>query len=263
MVKTSFRLKSYWNYLRNKRSIQYIHSPFLFELMKFVFDDSFKYRLAEFDQIEMVRKGNLANTTVIEFDDLGAGGDVQRIKNLTVSSLAGRSVKQGKYARFLYRLGYHQKSQTVVELGTSLGITTAYFSLIPDVVVHTVEGDARIQAVAAKNWDTLGFRNIHSYLGDLNESSDIIYQGVGKIDFLFIDANHRLEAMIRYYLQALPFLHDRSVVVFDDIHWNPETLKAWNVIKSRSEITLSFDIFQMGVAFFNPDLSKEDFTLSY
>ena len=69
--------------------------------------------------------------------------------------------------------------------------------------------------------------------------------------------------MIRYYLQALPFLHEKSVVVFDDIHWSEGTLEAWKLIKARKEITLSFDIFQMGVVFFDKNLSKEDFTLKY
>jgi predicted O-methyltransferase YrrM len=84
-----------------------------------------------------------------------------------------------------------------------------------------------------------------------------------QIDFLFVDANHRKEAMIRYYLQALPFIHENSVVVFDDIHWDEETFEAWNILRKRKEVTLSFYIYQMGILFFDKNLSKENFTLKY
>lgn len=263
MDKTSFRLKSYWHYLRNRRSIQYIHSPFLFSLMKVVFDDSSKRRISFFIEIEKVREKNQQNHSLIKFEDFGAGGDQQRIQEVAVSSLAGRSVKQSKYARFLYRLGLFTKSKNIVELGTSLGITTSYLSFIPESTIHTIEADEGVRQLASKNWKELNRTNIRTYIGDLNESLLPIYDKTGRIDFLFIDANHRQEAMIRYYLQALPFLNESSVVVFDDIHWSEDTLKGWNLVKSRPEVTLSFDIFQMGVVFFSKNLSKEDFTLKY
>lgn len=263
MDKTSFRLKSYWNYLFSRRSIQYIHSPFLFELMKFVFDDSSKGTNSDYKKIEQIRKMNQEDSTVLNFEDFGAGGDVLRTKQITVSNIAGRSVKQSKYARFLHRLCLHIQGKSIVELGTSLGITTSYLALVPDSTVYTVEGDAGVKQVAIRNWMSLDCKNIKPFLGDINEHLPIIYHHVKKIDVLFIDANHRMEAMVRYYLQALPYLHDKSIVVFDDIHWNEETHKAWEMVKRRNEVTLSFDIYQMGVLFFNPDLSKEDFTLSY
>lgn len=258
----SFRAISYLHYISSAKSIQYIHSPFLFELMQYVFDDSAKKFPKEFGAIEGQRKKMEKDVSLINYQDFGAGGDLQREKTIALKDIVKSAVKQSKYSRFLYRLVQYQKSIEVVELGTSLGITTAYLSLACN-KVHTVEADKNILTVAKNNWLQLSRNNIHSYCFDLNDSWDSLSEHVNTIDFLFIDANHRKEAMIRYVLQSLPYIHQRSVIVLDDIYWSEETKEAWEILKKRKEVSLSFDIFQMGVLFFDSNLSKQHFTLRY
>jgi predicted O-methyltransferase YrrM len=232
--------------------------------MKEVFDDSKKKWLPAFTDIENQRKKLTANHEKIAFEDFGAGGDNTRKKELLISAIAAKALKQAKYARFLHRLATYIHATEVVELGTSLGITTSYLATSGrNVKVHTVEADASIQKIARQNWASLSIENIQSYLFDLNEKWTLLANQINKIDLLFVDANHRKEAMIRYVLQALPYLHERSVVVLDDIYWNEDTCEAWNILKARKEVTLSFDIFQMGFLFFDPRLSKENFRLKY
>lgn len=264
----TFRTSTFFNYLSKRRTIQYIHSPFLFKLMEGVFNDSIENRPAVFEGIEKGRKEFIAAKTIIQFEDFGAGGDKEggRNKEVLVSAIAKRSLKQAKYARFLYRLIQFTKSETIVELGTSLGITTLYLAAAaePNGKVFTVEADKNVKKMAEENWNrSVGMNSIVGFSFDLNEKWKLLASSLGKIDFLFIDANHREEAMIRYALEAMPYLHERSVMVFDDIHWSEDTLEAWNILKRRKEVTLSFDIYQMGFLFFDKNLSKEDFTLKY
>jgi predicted O-methyltransferase YrrM len=257
----SFRASAYLNYLTHRRTIQYIHSPFLFELMKVVFDDSSKNRKPYFKEIELKRRALMNDKTIIQFNDLGAGADsVGKIQEVQIGAIAKRSLKQAKYARLLNRLIHYLKADRVVELGTSLGITSLYLAEAAK-NVYTIEGDISIRRIAKTNWNH--DCRIHSYVFDLNESWEMLSDKIGNIDLLFIDANHRKEAMIRYYLQGRTNLHERSVVVLDDIHWNEEALEAWNILRNREEVTLSFDIFQMGFLFFDKRLSKEHFTLKY
>jgi predicted O-methyltransferase YrrM len=260
----SYRALAYLQYLTTAKSIQYIHSPFLFNLMKDVFEDTKKNRPLIFDQIEAHRKKLVQNNTILQFEDFGAGADAEgkRIKEISIGSIASNALKQGKYSRFLYRLVHYLKCTEAVELGTSLGITTAYLSAACN-QVKTVEADKNILEVAQETWKQLSRRNIKGYCFDLNAGWSLLSNQIDTIDFLFIDANHRKEAMIRYVLQALPYLHQKSVIVLDDIHWSEETFEAWKILKQRKEVTLSFDIFQMGVLFFDSNLSKQDFTLKY
>lgn len=255
---------AYLKYLNKRRTIQYIHSPFLFSLMQAVFDDSKKNWPSYFFDIELQRKKMISSKEKIEFEDFGSGGDKSRKKQLSIRSIALQAVKQAKYARFLNRLVTYTKSNHIIELGTSLGITTAYLASVDsDLKIYTVEGDKNIQKKAQQNWNELNLKNIHSYSFDLNEKWSLLADQINKIDFLFIDANHRKEAMIRYVLQSMTYIHEQSVIVLDDIHWSKETYEAWSILKNRKEVTLSFDIYQMGILFFDKKLSKEDFTLKY
>jgi predicted O-methyltransferase YrrM len=260
----SFRAISYVRYLATAKSIQYIHSPFLFELMKYVFDDSKKNYPSSFNEIEECRKKLTGDKRIIQFEDHGAGanGDEKSIKEISVSDIASKAVKQGKYSRFLYRLVDYLKCTEAIELGTSLGITTSYLASACN-QVKTVEADKNVLNIAEENWKILSKRNIKSYCFDLNEGWTHLTTDIDTIDFLFIDANHRKEAVIRYVLQALPYIHQKSIIVLDDIYWSEDMLEAWNILKARKEVSLSFDIFQMGVLFFDSNLSKQHFTLKY
>jgi predicted O-methyltransferase YrrM len=258
------RAQTYLHHLRKRRSIQYIHSPFLYALMLDVFNDTSKNQLPLFHEIEQQRKKLLQSSEVLSFKDLGAGGDgTNGLKQVKVARVARRSLKQARYARFLYRLAKYLRAVHIVELGTSLGITTAYLSAVPGALVHTVEGDANIREVALANWAALSINHVDSHVFNLNEKWQELVHSMDRIDLLFIDANHKKEAMLLYYQQAKPRLHEKSVVVFDDIYWSEDTQQAWEVLKKETDVTLSLDIFQMGILFFDKNLSKENFILKY
>ena len=260
-----FRIRSWVSYIKHRRTNQYVHSPFLFELMNAVFDDSSKNSDPLFEKIESLRADLLKNNSTISFKDFGAGSQPDlTYKKVVIAGMAKRSLKQPKYGRFLFRLAKHLHAKTVVELGTCFGITTSYFATSGNNVnVVTVEGDKQVLDIAKTVWEKQHLNSIRSYSFDLNKNLSGLFSTLGAIDLLFIDANHRKEAMIRYYNQSKPFLHEKSVVVFDDINWSEDTAVAWNHIKADKDVTLSFDIFQMGCVFFDKRLSKENFTLKY
>ena len=62
---------------------------------------------------------------------------------------------------------------------------------------------------------------------------------------------------------CLDKVHSKSVFVFDDINWSEGMKRAWNEIKNHPKVTVTIDLFMMGLVFFDPDLSKQDFVLRY
>ena len=86
-------------------------------------------------------------------------------------------------------------------------------------------------------------------------------QDIKQIDFVFIDANHTLKNTLNYYFQVKPLLNRNSLIIFDDIHWSKELNRAWNKIILDDDIRLSVETWNLGFAFFNPDLSKQHFVL--
>ena len=78
-------------------------------------------------------------------------------------------------------------------------------------------------------------------------------QEIGRLDYLFVDGNHRKEPTLRYFEECLKRAHEKSVFVFDDIHWSKEMELAWEEIKKHPQVTLSLDLFFFGVVFFRKE----------
>jgi predicted O-methyltransferase YrrM len=72
---------------------------------------------------------------------------------------------------------------------------------------------------------------------------------LGKLDYVFIDGNHRLAPTLNYFDSCLEFAHNETVFVFDDIHWSYEMEEAWEKLKAHPRVTISIDLFHMGVIF--------------
>jgi hypothetical protein len=106
-----------------------VHSPFVFAFIKNVLNT--KSKGPSIDAIELYRQRLLNNQKEITILDLGAGADPKGNKSRTIAQIAKGALKPKKYSSLLSRIvKYYQPSQ-VLEMGTSLGITTCYLALTP------------------------------------------------------------------------------------------------------------------------------------
>src|SRR4029077_15378911 len=103
-----------------------IHSPFVFDFITHVLNDSTEY--PDYSKVESVRKRSLKDQTILTIEDHGAGSSSSTSRVRSVSSIAKHAVKSKKYAQLLYRIAKYYHSNSIIELGTSLGITTSYLS---------------------------------------------------------------------------------------------------------------------------------------
>jgi adenosylhomocysteinase len=67
----------------------------------------------------------------------------------------------------------------------------------------------------------------------------------------FIDANHTYEATLTYFNALASRVHEKSVVVVDDIHYNEDMEKAWKAICADERVTTTMDLYRMGLVFFD------------
>ena len=164
----------------------------------------------------------------------------------------------------MFRLARHLKPLHILELGTSLGFSSAYMAFgQPQSKLTTIEGCPNISAIAAQNFRQLNLQNITLLNGNFDE---ILPRWIGQNEFptlIFIDGNHRKEPTIRYFEQCVSKAVKGTCLVFDDIHWSAEMEQAWEHIKYSNSVNLSVDLFFMGLVFINDDLSKEDFQIRF
>ncbi len=238
-----------------------MHSPFVFDLITQVLNDQGDYYC--YHPIEDLRNALKQDHRVLYIEDLGAGSRKGTSNRRSVGDVAKNALKPRKYSQLLFRLANQMKAGTVVELGTSLGITTCYLAAAGR-KVHSFEGIPDIVAVARENFKKLGLENITITPGNFDDTLTEVLPKIGSIDLAYIDGNHRKEPTLRYFETLYPSLHQGSMVVFDDIHWSAEMEEAWETVKKDPRVKMTIDLFFIGLVFFKEEfLVKQDFTIRF
>lgn len=257
---SKFAITAYLKYrLKARHQKGYgIHSPFVFALLNGVFYEKTPFYC--YEEIEEERKTLRQNTQTIQIIDFGSGCYKQR----KIGDIVRQSVKRTKYAQLLFRLANSNKSQTIVELGTCVGISTLYLSAVNRAgKVITIDGDQNSCNIARELFKKHGAGNITSICAQIDDVLPTTLQNIDQLDFVFFDANHKGEATLKYFNLCRTKLHKNSILVFDDIHRSIDMQNAWNKIKSLPEVHLAIDIYEMGILFFNTDLIKQEYTVAY
>ena len=240
-----------------------VHSPFVFDFIKNVLTDKKIYDC--YTKVEDRRKVLLLNEELIEVEDFGAGSSLTPSSIRKVNAIAGSSLKSKKYGQLLFRMIQYYQPTALLELGTSLGITSSYLSFgNPSAKLFTCEGAGKIATIAQKNFDLMSLNNIEIIVGDFSKTLPSLLAKMRKIDFAFVDGNHRKSSTINYFHQLLDHSNSTSIFVLDDIHWSNEMEEAWIYIQRHPAVTLTIDLFFIGIVFVNPDYKvKQHFKIRF
>lgn len=257
-----YQLTSYFKYWLNAVDKHSLQAPFIYELYTTVIKtDTMTH---EFEAIEGIRDKYKRSSESIPVVDFGAGSKVSNGHTRKIKDIASRGLTQKKYSELLYRLCKFLDAKNIVELGTSLGINTLYLAASnKNVAVSTFEGSPSLCEIAKDTFEQAYTNNIRIVEGNIDDNLQAFIDNSPPIDIAFIDANHRYAPTVSYFNTMLTKLHDQSCLIFDDIHWSEEMDKAWKEIRSHYRVSLSIDLYQMGLVFFNPDLRKQHYVLQF
>jgi len=246
------------------RSKYRIHSPFVYNFYKYVLADRTQY--PDYEEIEKVRKDLLSRARFIKRVDLGARSlefpYSQRF--VRVRDIARKSSVSPLKGRFLYKLVKHYKPRSIIEFGTAFGISTMYMAMgYRNSHIYTMEGCTDTINISTHNFSRLGLGNIEELCGNFDDLLPGIFNKTDTVDLVFFDGNHKKEATLRYFDECLKHIQNSTIFVFDDIHWSTGMKSAWENIRQHPSVTISIDLFILGVVFFRKELSKEDFILRF
>src|SRR5690606_22128806 len=183
------QIGSYLGHLVKARTRHGVHSPFVYELISQVLRPSDP--VPEAAPIEKLREDLLRSEQTIRVNDLGAGSKMFDLPIRRVSDIARNSLKQPKHAQMLFRLARYFRPQEVLELGTSLGISTLYLALGADEArLHTIEGCPQTARIAKHHFEALKVQNITPVLGSFRTKLPEILQRIDRLDLAFLDGHH-------------------------------------------------------------------------
>jgi predicted O-methyltransferase YrrM len=219
-----------------------------------------------FARIEQIRQECLRSNKIIQKTDHGysTNSNPFRVYPITLRKIARTSLTPPRIARRLFRLARFMKATKILEIGTSLGITTAYFALArPDARIITLEGCPELSRIAREHFNRLGIKNIELLEGRFEENLSKALNLLETADIVYIDGNHQKEALLNYYKQCYDHSVNDTVIVIDDIHSSPGMEEAWEEIWQKEEARVSLDLFTSGWVLFRKESSKQHFRLRY
>lgn len=256
------RISSYLSHLVKARTRHGVHSPFIYDLASNVLrvtDDR-----PEFAAIERLRDELLHSDRTIQVNDLGAGSHVLDRPVRNVADIARTSLKPARQGQLLFRIARYFDPATVLELGTSFGLSTLYLARgAENGRVITIEGCPRTQRIAQGHFEQLHQRNIDAQLGSFHTRLPEVLRKVDDLDLVFIDGHHLKEPTIAYFELCLSKAHNDTVFIVDDIHWSRGMEEAWDHLRVHPDVSVSVDLYDMGLLFLRQEQAPQHFRLRY
>lgn len=262
MSDTIQRIGSYLGHLLKARTRHGVHSPFVYQLTSEVL--RCQDTPAECTPFEELRRELLRSDRTIRVTDLGAGSRVFDGPVRRVASIARTALKPPRHAAMLYRLARFLRPAEVLELGTSFGITTLYLAKGADGGrVTTLEGCPQTYRIACDHFERMRPHHIHPVLGNFKTRLPEVLRTIERLDLVFLDGQHAKEPTLQHFEMCLHRAHNDTVFVLDDIHWSRDMEEAWEALKAHPRVTVTIDLFDLGLVLLRKEQAPEHFVLRY
>jgi predicted O-methyltransferase YrrM len=220
-----------------------VHSPFVYRLVDEIIYDFHTKKV--YEDIEPLR------AELINYE----------LQNRLVKKT---SLMSPRLAQLVHRLVSDLKPGNIIELGACLGITTAYLAkAVPEASIMSIERYSETLTITRESLQKLNIHNVELFSGNVNELLPELISGIPELDFILIDGNHPRAAIMNYFKCCLPKMSRHSMMVFDDIYRSNEMMSAWKEIKSNSEVSVTIDLFQIGLVFVRKPQEKENFVIKF
>lgn len=264
-----FQIKSYLQFLWKSKNEHAVHSPFVFQLITNCFQDkkskpepSGSEQAKQYQILKNYRKSLLENKKTIEVTDFGAGSKVFKSNTRAINKIAKTAGISTKRAKLLFRITNYFQPESVLEMGTSLGLATSALVLgNPKASITTLEGCPNTMSIAKNQLQLFNFENINCIATEFSTYFTTSNFLLPTFQLIYFDGNHSKKATLEYFDLLLPTITNDSVWIFDDIHWSLGMEEAWELIKSHPKVTVTIDTFQWGLVFFRKEQEKEHFVI--
>jgi predicted O-methyltransferase YrrM len=171
-------------------------------------------------------------------------------ENVTISD-AVKVSRKPLDAYMLYVLVREFRPQTVVELGTNVGISSAYLAAgqSRNGFGRTVTFDASPyrQRLARELHGEIGVHNVDCVCGLFTDTLVPQLNRGARVELAYIDGHHQYQPTLDYFDQICRHAADLCVFIFDDINWSDGMRNAWSSLKSDPRFTIIVDLRRMGI----------------
>ena len=253
-----WRSKKVCLFFFQSNTIYNVHSPFVYKLLKECLENQKNYYA--YEKIESLRKKLKRSDKAINKSDFGAGAvNTGLQKTQSIKYLASTASSNFQKGSFLFKLVKYLEPQSILELGSCIGIGSAYMaSARKKARFISVEACPETYKLAKNNCQQLGLGHLDfhcSTFSDFFEKKSIEHNS---LDLVYMDGHHQYQPSLDYFERIYPLLNkDKAVVVMDDIYWSKGMNQAWKKLKEDPRVHSSIDLFQLGLLILNTDIKSK------
>ena len=253
-----YQITAYIKFLFRATNQHGVHSPFVYNFVTKCLYNKVNY--SAYKKLKDYRKTLKSSKVVLQITDLGEGSKTLDTKKRKVCKMVNTSSSSKKESKLLFRVAQYFNFNTILELGTSLGVGTYAFALANKFSkISTVEGCPNTSNFAKSKLEVLEVENVSFINTDFKAAISGLEEL--KFDCIYFDGHHSKEATIDYFESLLPKIHNDSVFIFDDIYWSKGMTEAWEYIKTHNMVKVTVDCFHLGFVFFRKEQVKEHFKI--
>lgn len=219
---------SYIKYLWQRKSKYNIHSPFVFDFVTKVLNDNGSNR--DYDTI--LRIGRL----------------LDKKKHI--------SYVKRKRSRLLYRVIRHYEPDSVVSFGSITALNATALAL----------GNLQTKVYLEQSEDFLETLNAMGVINvSLIQPNEFDSEHFRRLNtgFVFFGHDSFEDDTWDYLADCMSYKTSDSVFIFEGIHHNRDMEDAWEEIKANDNVSVTFDLYSIGMVFFREGIEKQDFVLKY
>jgi predicted O-methyltransferase YrrM len=196
-------------------------------------------------QIEHVRDRLLADNRPLVDHTLGDGGLYDQ--NVTTRRAAQASAPRTTL-QFLFSLCREYQPSCSIELGTNVGISSAYLAAAMNTgTLQTLEASPYRLRIAQSIHKELGIGRIRYSQGLFTDTLESVLNTLDPIDMAFVDGHHQFQPTLDYFDAIWRRSKEGCIFIFDDIRWSEGMKQAWKILRADPRMTVAVDLRRIAV----------------
>lgn len=236
-----------------------VHSPFVFNLITKVIEERCPYY--SFNDIELLRKQLLQKEDKITYPDRQQKG---KVRCRTIGQIVEREAIRAKHGALLFRLANYFKPKHILQLGPAMGLSTLYLtSYATGLKCIALENVPEFASIAQMAFDKAAHNPIDLRVGGYMDLLPAALKEIEQLDFVFFNTLYEQQNNSRLFKECLKQVHNDTVFVFEGIKASRKMREFWKEVCACPEVTVTIDLYSMGIVFFNKRLHKRDYIVYF
>lgn len=204
-----------------------IHSPFVFNLINHVIEEKRPYYC---------------------YEDISS----------YLSSFGLKRLTPNKRNRLAFRFVNYFKAESILEIGSGSGVNTLFLTAhSKKIKCICIEKDEQLRDLARQLYEGCNRQNI-----DLLEALPLLPLD-RSFDCIFINLDHYNTISCEYLDALCKQCYSKSFIIVTGIRRNKEYNKLWKHLSANSSRTVELDLFNIGIVFFDRQLSRWEYKISF